>query len=295
MNRLYYETKFNYFLILTMAVNIMSSCNNNRKIERCNIGVGISYEITNSLSGKNVVLTIRHESDTPFPMEIGLIKNFVPTQFSVQQEGKYISSNCFRLNLGDTYGDLVTQTLELRLDNCSDEDNLILWFANRKTIPRHDLYGYRFVRLNSGNSEKAPKATPIQFESTESNPNHLFSLYSTSVTEQIDGTAIELVLDPEKLYDIGTQITNENPSLVVDFLLIAMDGEKLIPFKSSAYMKGSVSIKGSVKFKVILDWKGHHGESISFFLISFPYLDYENAERFEKIIYNSSTHCTIAI
>lgn len=296
MNRIIlYFKKSILLLLITLEVFYLSSCNTPHQAKKYNIGMGISYSATDVENSKIVILTIRHEADVSFPLEIGLLKNFIPTPFSVVQGHETIQNMCFRLNLSETNGALITQQLELRLNDCSEQDDLILWFANRKTISDHDLNGYRFLRLNSGNRKNFPDAVNLQWNSTERDPNLLFSLYPTSVIQHENDISIDFIFSPEMLYDGGWDLTKEDPELMVDFLLIAMDGERLIPFKTSNYMMGSVPVKENVQFHVELNWTGKHGDSLSFFLIPFPCLDYNNSNRLQKVIYNSSTHFTITI
>lgn len=260
-----------------------------------NIGVGISYEISDVCDRKNVIITISHESDVSFDMEVGLLKNFKPYSFSVKQNNKYVSGNSFLINLQETNSEVVSCKLELKLDNCFDDDTLILWFLNKKTYKQNDLYGYRFVRLSDGSSDKVPDAANIIFENAEPDSNIALSLYATSVAQKDDKTTVDLVFDPKRLYDGDADISSENPNLKFDFLLLAIKDGELIPFETSYYMKGNISLLNSSKFQIVLDWKGNSGESVSLLLITYPYINYEGAEHLQKIIYNNSTHFTITI
>lgn len=297
MNRSKLQLKIGIVLLLFIMMGLINlyGCTTGREIERYHIGMGISYTMEEYGSGKKVILAIKYESDVPFPLEIGLLKNFIPASFSVVQGNDTVQDTCFQLKLNETKGALVTQQLELHLDECSNQDDLILWFANRKAIPKHDPNGYHFLRLNSGNKANLPVASSIQWERTTRDPNLLFSLYPTSVTQLSDGLSVDFVFSPEILYDGRQELTRENPDLMVDFLLLALDSENLMPFKTSNYLKGSVPVKEDIHFHVELNWKGKHGDSLSFFLIPFPCLDYNNSERLQKVIYNSSTHFTISI
>lgn len=261
---------------------------------RYNIGMGISHRMTDSRCGKKVALTIRYESDITFPMEMGLLKNFRPTSFTVLQgDGEGIDP-CFELDFYETGGSLVTRELELGLDNCSDRDNLILWFANKWTIPHRDLFGYRFVRLNAGNAENFPAAPELRWEPAHHDPNQIFALYSDSDIRCGDNLAVDLIFTPEKLYD-RAEITAENPDATVEFLLIAMDGGRLIPFRSGGPLKGHIPVRASAKFRVELDLSGICGNHLSFFLFPYPCLDFAKVGRLERVLYNNSAHWTIAI
>lgn len=259
------------------------------------IGLGIAYEMYDLDGVINVNLKISHESDSSFNLEIGLLKNFKSQSFSVKQGEKYVHSNSFLLKLDKTNDELCFSKLELQLNDCNDDDNLIIWVANRKTFQKNDVYGYRFIRLTQGKESEIPDAKEINLEPAISNPNHLYSLYATAVNRNENTTKVDFVFEPQKLYDGGVDVTNEDPDLKFDFLLIALQGNQLIPFNNTYYMRGSISVTDVSKFNVFLNWTGKPGETVTFLLIPYPYLDYDNAEHLQKILYNNCTHFTVTI
>ncbi|MFR6064869.1 MAG: hypothetical protein ACLUH5_02340 [Eubacterium sp.] len=289
-------------LSIILVVNFLIGCSKQTKDNKkqaddnsYHIGLGITYEMFDLNGVKNVNLKISHESDSSFNLEIGLLKNFKSQSFSVKQGEKYIRSNSFLLKLDKTNEELCFSELELQLNNCNDDDNLIIWVANRTTFQKNDVYGYRFIRLTQGEKSQIPKAMEINLKPAKSNPNYVYSLYATSVSQNGSTTKVEFIFEPQKLYDGGVDVTNEDPDLEFDFLLIALHGNKLIPFNNSYYMRGSIHVTDISKFNVSLNWIGDPGETVTFLLIPYPYLDYDNSEHLQKILYNNCTHFTVTI
>ena len=261
---------------------------------RYNIGFGVSYEMSDSDGSKQVTLKIFYQSDIPFDLEIGLLKNFKPKAFSIKQNGEYKLERSFLLSLDKTDENLNFCNLELEFEDCLEEDNLILWIKNKKTFLRSPK-GMRFLRLSEGTKDKIPETASLRFEPSESHPNFITGLTPLSVSRQGDSLMLDLLLEPQKLYDNDENITKENPTLQFDFLLLAMQGDCLVPLDGCNYRRGRVSISEASRFQVLLKENGEAGEPLTLFLLPYPYLDYNKAEHIQKVLYNSSTYVTVQI